>query len=499
MRARLLIFIIGWLSVSARSSADETTRPWNVVLMVADDLGWGELGCYGQKKIPTPHLDRLASEGMRFTQHYSGAPTCAPSRCVLMTGRHLGHADIRGNRQAEKDFPQFTEGQHPLYDATVTLAEAFREAGYATAAFGKWGLGPVGSSGDPNRQGFDLFFGYNCQSVAHSYFPSHLWRNQDRITLNTHPISAHPKLSPEDAIRAEQWQGEVYAPTRMLEEALAFVEANRDRPFFLYLPFIEPHLAMHPPLASVDRFPREWDDEPYRGESGYLPHPRPRAAYAAMISDLDDHVGRVLHQLQQLGLAERTLVIFTSDNGTTHMGSGQSRFHVGGVDAAFFESTAGLRGYKGSLYEGGIRVPTIVKMPGKVPSGTTTDFPSYFADWFPTLADATQVKDSEVSDGLSLWPVLTGQAPEDRTKPMVWVYSEYGGQVAVRMGSWKAIRRQLLTPNADPWELYDLDHDRGEQINLADQHPERIAEAIEILKRETAPNETFPMSLPGAE
>ena len=351
----------------------------NVVFILADDLGWGELGSYGQKKIPTPHLDRLAAQGTRFTQHYSGAPVCAPARCVLMTGKHSGHAEIRGNLQAGQVFSQFTEGQYPISDSAVTIAQQFKRAGYATGAMGKWGLGPVGSTGDPNRKGFDLFFGYNCQAVAHSFYPPHLWRNAEKVVINRKPVPGHAK-QPQGEVKLDDWIGETYAPKLMLAEALKFIEANRARPFFLYLPFVEPHLAMHPPRESVEKFPREWDNQPYRGEAGYLPHPRPRAAYAAMISDLDGYVGRVMETLEKNGLADRTLVIFTSDNGTTHEHPNSTDFHYGGVDPKFFNSTAGLRGYKGSVYEGGIRVPMIARLPGKIAAGAVNDTPGYFAD-----------------------------------------------------------------------------------------------------------------------
>ena len=242
-------------------------RALNVVFILADDLGWGELGCYGQQKIPTPHLDRLASQGMRFTRHYSGAPVCAPSRCVLLTGRHMGHAEIRGNIQAQKTFPQFTEGQYPLSARALTVAQVFRKAGYATGAIGKWGLGPVGSTGDPNTQGFDLFFGYNCQALAHSYYPTHLWRNAERVPFNDHPVPGH-RPQPSGEVRLEAQTAEHYAPTRMVAEAEQFIAEHRKDRFFLYLAFIEPHVAMHPPKASVDRFPTSWDDEPYRGQNG---------------------------------------------------------------------------------------------------------------------------------------------------------------------------------------------------------------------------------------
>ena len=313
---RLRRFLASALLAACAATAAEKL---NVVFILADDLGWGELGSYGQKKIPTPHLDRLAAQGTRFTRHYSGAPVCAPSRCVLMTGKHLGHAEVRGNRQAKVADPRFTEGQLPLSTGAVTIAQVFRQAGYATGAMGKWGLGPVGSTGDPNAKGFDLFFGYNCQAVAHSFFPATLWRNAERVPLNRKAVPGHAK-QPAGEVRLEDWQGENHASLAMMAEAERFIDAHRSRPFFLYLPFTEPHVAMQPPREWVEKFPRDWDPVPYRGESGYLPHPRPRAGYAAMIALLDHHVGQVLAALDRAGVAERTLVVFSSDNGTTHAG-----------------------------------------------------------------------------------------------------------------------------------------------------------------------------------
>jgi len=242
-------------------------RP-NIVFIIADDLGWGELGCYGQKKIPTPNIDRLAAQGMRFTHHYSGAPVCAPARCVLMTGRHLGHAEIRGNQQAKVKFPQFTEGQHPISAEVVTLPMLFKKAGYTTAAMGKWGLGPVGSTGDPNKKGFDLFFGYNCQAVAHSFYPRYLWRNDQQAEINPLPVPGHAKEQ-ADGVKPDSFLGKQYAPLLMAEEAEKFIAGQKpEQPFFLYLAFIEPHVAMHPPKEWVDKFPAEWDAQPYRGENG---------------------------------------------------------------------------------------------------------------------------------------------------------------------------------------------------------------------------------------
>ncbi len=490
-----------WLAATAEEILAEeplASQKINVVFILADDLGWGELGCCGQTQIPTPNIDALAKDGMRFTQHYSGAPVCAPSRCVLLTGKHTGHAEIRGNLQAKKVFPEYDEGQVPLSEEALTLAQLFQRNGYATAAIGKWGLGPVGSSGDPNRKGFDLFFGYNCQSVAHSYYPPHLWRNGNRLIINTHPVSGHhPAVKGE--VRMEDWIGETYAPRLMIVEAEKFIAANRDRPFFLYLPLIEPHVAMHPPRESVERFPEEWDTEIYQGQCGYLPHPRPRAAYAAMISDLDGYVGRVLDALENAGIAERTLVVFTSDNGTTHAGPHNTHFHVGGVDAKFFKSTAGLRGYKGSVYEGGIRVPMIMRLPNRIQAGAVHKLPSYFADWFPTLCEATGLEIPDRLDGESFWTAVTAGTAPPAHKPMVWVFPEYGGQIAARFGDIKVVRQGLQTKEPGPWEVYDLATDPGETHDLAASRADLVVKAKEILSQEVDDNRFFPLTIPGVD
>ncbi|MEM8711588.1 MAG: arylsulfatase [Planctomycetota bacterium] len=470
--------------------------PTNVVLILADDLGWGELGCYGQEKIRTPHLDRLASEGMLFTQCYSGAPVCAPARNVLMTGKHLGHTTIRGNLPAKDAAGKRVEGQHPIPAEALTIAEVFQGKGYATGGFGKWGLGPVGSTGDPNTQGFDRFYGYNCQRVAHSYYPPHLWADREKVIINEMPVPGHAKL-PEGEVRFADWTGENYAPDLILENALQFLEAHREGPFFLYLPFVEPHVAMQPPRSTVQSYPETWDDVPYRGQCGYTPHPRPRAGYAAMITDLDEHVGIVLERLDSLGLTDDTLVIFTSDNGTTHRSGGDPVFGVGGVDADFFNSTRDLRGFKGSVYEGGLRVPMIARWPGQIEPGASTDQPTYFPDLFPTLCEVMGAAAPPDLDGITVLPTLLGRAGQPPRNPMVWTYVEYGGQVAVRMGDWKVIRRGLRRKKGDPdpWEVYDLASDRGETANLADEHPELVSRAREILLAEMDDNPLFPLEL----
>ncbi|HCQ39065.1 MAG TPA: sulfatase [Verrucomicrobiales bacterium] len=480
-------------------SASEAKSPGaNIVFILADDLGWGELGCYGQKKIKTPNIDRLASEGVRFLRHYTGAPVCAPARCVLMTGRHLGNAEIRNNGDSGngKPFP----GQWPITVQAVTIAESLQKKGYATGGFGKWGLGPTDSSGSPIRQGFDRFYGYNCQRNAHSFFPPFLDDDEGIDPINPNPIAGH-RRKPEGVIIADDFRAKTYAPDRILEEALKFIDANRAGPFFLYCPFVEPHVAMHPPAEWVDRYPREWDKEkgPYRGQNGYLPHPRPRAGYAAMISDLDEHVGAILNRLEKHQLVENTIVIFTSDNGTTHR-SRDPKFGVGGVDADFFNSTAGLRGFKGSVYEGGMRVPCIVRWPGMTKPGTIDNTPSYFPDWFPSLCDVAGAPHPKGLDGDSLLPLVlnTGNkgATFQRRKPMIWEFHGYRGQLAVMEGKWKAVRQKVRTKKPGPWELYDLDEDPAETTDLASEHPKVLKRLEKAFFADRTESARYPLTLP---
>lgn len=482
-----------WMLQAAVGGNGAAERP-NIVFILADDLGYGELGCYGQEKIQTPNIDRLASEGMKFTQHYTGAPVCAPARCTLMTGQNLAHAEVRGNKDSGNGrvFP----GQWPLTDNIVTIAETLKQSGYATGAFGKWGLGPSNTSGSPIKQGFDRYFGYNCQRNAHSFFPMFLDSNEREQRINKGLIYGHQQ-KPDGEVVADDYRLENYAPDVILAEALKFVDKNRKKPFFLYLPFVEPHVSMHPPQEWIDRYPKEWDDEKgaYRGQNGYLPHPRPRAAYAAMISDLDEHVGTVMAKLAEHGLSETTLVAFTSDNGTTH-GGRDPRFHIGGVDARFFKSTAGLKGWKGSVDEGGIRVPCVVKWPGQIAAGSVTDVPSYFPDWFPTLASIANaaLPTGQHLDGINLVDVFKGQPKVVRDHLMIWDFHGYGGLLAIRDGKWKAVRRDLLK-KPSPWELYDLDADKAESKDVAKAHPEIVErlEAAYIKTRTVEPD--FPLPL----
>jgi len=475
----LLILIVVAVAVGC-SATDEMRRP-NIIYFLADDLGYGELGCYGQQKIHTPNADRLAAEGMRFTQHYCGAPVCAPSRCVLMTGKHLGHAYIRRNKEVRP------EGQWPIPAEEVTIAELLKGAGYATAAVGKWGLGPVGSTGDPNRQGFDLFFGYNCQRHAHSYYPSYLWRNDRRIELNNHPpVPGHARFpdgaDPNDPANYAQFKGQDYTPKRMIAQALDFIRANKDGPFFLYYPTPLPHLALHVPDEELEPYLGKWEETPFT-DRGYTPHQTPRAAYAAMISHMDKNVGRIMALLKELGIDNNTLVIFSSDNGTSLVAKE--------VDAEFFNSVGPLRGLKCSVYEGGIRVPMIARWPGKIKPDSKSDHISAFYDVMATLCEIVGIKPAKDTDGISFAPTLLSQGRQKKHKYLVWEFHGSGGRQAVRMGDWKGIRQECKSNPDAPVELYNLATDVGEQYNVADQHPKIVKRIAKIMRDEHGPSELW--------
>ncbi len=454
------------LIMPTQARGASATKP-NIVFMLADDLGYGEVGCYGQKKIKTPTIDQLAREGMKLTQHYCGAPVCAPSRCVLLTGKNLAHAEIRNNgNSGNKRNPSkgIFSGQKPISAQAVTIAEVLKKAGYVTGGFGKWGLGPNNSTGAPNKQGFDRFYGYNCQENAHSYYPPYLEDDDKQVQINDPWIYGHQR-KPKGEIKAEDYRAQNYAPDLIMAEALKFIDKNKDKPFFLYLPFVEPHVSLQTPQKWTDMYPKSWDTKPYRNAVGYgyVPHPRPNAAYAGLITHLDDHVREILDRLKKHGLEKNTIVIFTSDNGPTH--------NVGGVNTEFFDSMAGLRGKKGSAYEGGIRVPCIIRWPGKVKPGSVSDAATYFPDWFPTLCDIAGGKMPEdLDDGVDLTGLFTGKNPlPKRTEPMIWEFYGYGGITAIHIGKWKILRHKKK-----PWELFNLETDRNEKHNVASQNPEVV-------------------------
>jgi arylsulfatase A len=475
---------------SLEGCATAPTAPPNVVFIMADDLGYGEVGVYGQEKIRTPSIDRIAREGIRFTQHYSGSPVCAPSRCVLLTGLHSGHAYIRDNDEMGERGDVWRdpelEGQRPILEDTYTLGTLFQNAGYVTGAMGKWGLGGPGSSGAPNQQGFDEWYGYLCQRIAHNYYPTHLWRNGEKDMLEGneyfYPHQRFPEdADPTDPAAYEPYSGGDYSMDHMAEEARTFIRSHAEEPFFLYLPFPVPHVSLQVPEDSLEEYADAFDDSPYLGDRGYLPHPKPRAAYAAMITRMDQEIGTILDLLEELGLAENTLVLFTSDNGPTFNG---------GTDSEYFGSTDGLRGLKVELYEGGIRVPLVARWPGRIPAGSVSDLPSAFWDFLPTFADLTGQDLPVPTDGVSILPALQARA-EDQTD-REYLYWEFQGRQAVRMGRWKAYRMA----SDGEFELYDLEGDRGETSNVVSEYPEVVARINEIMIEARTESELFPLIRP---
>ncbi|MBI3864435.1 MAG: sulfatase-like hydrolase/transferase [Planctomycetia bacterium] len=435
---------------------DVRAKP-NIVFILADDLGYGDLGCYGQRRIRTPHIDALAAGGMRFTQCYAGSTVCAPSRCVLMTGRHTGHCTVRGNALV------------PLKPEDVTVAEVLKSAGYATALVGKWGLGEPDTTGLPNRQGFDEFFGFLNQHHAHNYYPDYLWRNEQKVPLEN--------VVPKDNIASVRKQ---YAPDLFTEQALAFLDRNAERPFFLYLAYTLPHANNERGRAEGNGMEVP-DDAPYSNE----PWPAPQKNHAAMITRLDADVGRVLARLKALGLDQDTLVIFSSDNGPHKEGGG---------DPLFFESAGLLRGHKRDLTDGGIRVPFIVRWPGKIPAGSTSDQVAWFADYLPTAAEIAGAKPPADLDGQSLVPALLLKAPPV-SRTLYWEFHEGGFKQAVRLGDWKAIR---LRPGT-PLELYDVVRDPSEKTNVATAHPDVVTRIEEFLKTARTDSPNFPVRQAGAK
>ncbi len=488
-----VLVVLGGCASQAPVARD--ARP-NIVYILADDLGYGELGSYGQRLIQTPHLDGLARDGMRFTQHYSGSPVCAPARCVLLTGKHTGHAYIRGNDEwAQRgdvwDYAKAVEdpsleGQRPLPAGTRTLGGLLQEAGYKTALVGKWGLGGPRTESTPNRMGFDFFFGYNCQRQAHTYYPRHLWRNEEKVWLDNPLVVPGTKLEPDadpgDPASYAAFSLEHYSPDLMLEEALSFMEENRQEPFFLYFASPIPHVPLQAPQQWVDRYVELFgEEEPYIGDRGYFPHRSPHAAYAAMVSYLDSQVGAILRKLEDLGLQENTLVLFSSDNGPTFNG---------GSDSAFFDSARPFKsdqGWgKGSVHEGGIRVPLIAYWPGRI-RPSESDLVSAFHDILPTLAEIAGAPIPGDTDGLSLAPTLLDREGQQLHEFLYWEFPSYGGQQAARLGKWKGIRRNIFDGNLQI-ELFDLEQDPREQSDVAAQHPEIVARLEQIMASEHVPS-----------
>ncbi|WP_066631332.1 arylsulfatase [Labilibacter marinus] len=458
-------------------STKEISKP-NIIYILADDLGYGDLSCYGQTKFNTPNIDKLAAAGMKFTQHYTGSAVCAPSRSSLMTGQHTGHTPIRGNKELEG-----REGQTPMPASSVTVAELLKDAGYVTGAFGKWGLGFIGSEGDAINQGFDVFFGYNCQRMAHRYYPTHLWSNDEKVMLE-----------------GNNWTNTVtYAPDVIQDETLKFIEDNKDKPFFAYVPLVLPHAELISPDDSLlAKFKGKFEEVPklvtdsYTSDYGpdintkeYCSQETPYAAFASMVVRMDVYTGQIMDKLEELGIADNTIIMFASDNGP----------HTeGGANPAYFNSGGGLRGVKRDLYEGGVRTPFVVSWPNKIKAGTVSDHISAFWDVLPTCADIVGVETpkSEV-DGISFLPELLGENNQKEHEHLYWEFNTRGGRKAVRMGDWKGVLYDINSKKPRAMELYNLAEDVAETNNIADQHPEIIQQMKEIMEKEHVDSELFPI------
>jgi len=466
---RISAILFVWIACCANVSAVE--RP-NVIYILADDLGIGDLGCYGQEKIRTPNIDRIAAEGMRFTQHYSGNSVCAPSRCTLMTGLHCGHAPVRDNAQRAPN----SEGQTPMPPSTITVAQIMKQAGYSTGMIGKWGLGMPEDKSSPSNFGFDYYYGYLCQGVAHTYYPPHLWRNDQRELLPGNP--------PYDASMkgAIEPGGQTYSHDLMAEDSLRWVrEQKKDKPFFLYLAFTIPHVSLQVPEDSMAEYQAKgWTETPFTNTKHYANNDTPRAAYAGMITRMDRDIGRLLALLKELGLDDHTLVFFSSDNGAV--------FPLSGTDPEFFKSTGGFRGYKQDLYEGGIRTPFVARWPSHIKAGSVSDHVSAFWDFLPTMAELLGVAAPQGIDGLSFLPALLGQPGQKKHDFLYWEYHSQGGRVAVRMGDWKGIRNGMKKNPGAPLELYNLATDPAEAHDVAAENPSVATQLREIMAREHAPS-----------
>ncbi|MCE7053078.1 arylsulfatase [Algoriphagus sp. AGSA1] len=448
------------------------TKP-NIIFILADDLGYGDLGFLGQQYIETPNIDKLAKEGMFFTSHYSGATVCAPSRSSFLTGLHTGHTPVRGNLQVG------SEGQYPLPDSIASIGRVMRQMGYKTGAFGKWGLGFAGNSGDPIKHGFERFYGYYSQSIAHRYYPAYLWDNGEKVVLE-----------------GNDWTKKtVYAPDLIQQETISFIEENKENPFFLYMPIIMPHAELAAPDDEIfqkyrDKFGEETPHPAGPGTeygpdmklSAYQSQPYPHATFAAMVGRIDRYVGEIVSKLKELGLTENTLIIFASDNGA---------HQEGGADPDFFNSNGPFRGYKRDLYEGGVRTPMIAWWPGTIQAGSESDHISAFWDLLPTFADVAGADIPGHIDGISFLPTLLQQKDQKEHGFLYWEFHEQGGKQAVRQGKWKAVKLQVFGGGSPTVELYDLDADIAEENNIAAENPGKVKELVELMGSSHIPNPVF--------
>ncbi|MBT5186725.1 MAG: arylsulfatase [Kordiimonadaceae bacterium] len=473
------LIMVGLLFVSSCDQPQEqgtaqqsmTDIPPNIIYILADDLGYAELGSYGQEKIMTPSLDQMASEGMRFTQHYAGSTVCAPSRSVLMTGQDTGRTYVRGNMRSGEGVGS---GQTNIKADTRTLGAMLQEQGYKTAVIGKWGLGSLGGVGHPNKMGFDHFYGYLDQRAAHNYYPEYLWRNTEKIDLRNPPMPRPASFEGDinDINNYAEFKGPDYAGDLIGDEVISFIKENKDQPFFVFYALTVPHAALQVPDEELVQYEGKFEEEPYMMERGYYPHIRPRSAHAAQITRMDRRVGQIMDLLKENNLDENTIVIFTSDNGPAV---------EGGMDQEFFDGNGIYRGVKRDLYEGGIRVPMIARWPGKIEQNSTSDHVSAFWDVMATFADISSGEESETSHGISFLPALTGNGEQGTHESLYWEFHEGPGKQAVRMGKWKGIRLDVRNDQMGPIELYNLEDDPSETINIAAEHPEIIKKIDDIM------------------
>ena len=464
-----LVPMAALVSVTACTPQTEEPQKPNIIFIMTDDQGYNDLGSYGAALIKTPVLDQMAEEGMRFTQHYAGTSVCAPSRSVLMTGQHTGRTPVRGNRQVQPS------GQMPLPANTVTLATLLKEAGYTNALIGKWGLGVEGTEGEPNNHGFDYYFGYLDQVLAHNHYPEYLLRNGEKVMLDN-VVQYLPEDHWSEGLGSYPIEMNEYSQDHFTREALQFVEENRDNPFFLYYPVIIPH-------DNGEALPgKRYSEVPSFGIYADSTWTEEEKGYAAMITHLDGEIGKLFDKLTELGLEENTIIFFTSDNG----GDSPGRF----LDISNYP----FRGRKRDLYEGGIRVPLIVRWPGNIEPGTVTDHISAFWDYMPTFCELAGITVPDFTDGISMLPTLLGKEDQQQEHEyLYWEFHEWDKKQAVRKGNWKAVRNNVAQNPFGPIELYNLETDPGETTDLSSDYPEITKELTLMMDstREEDPNWVF--------
>lgn len=475
IKTKTVAFSRGWtiqilflfITICVSSIPSIQAQPPNIIFILADDLGYADIGCYGQQKIETPNLDKLAAAGLKYTQFYSGSTVCGPARCSFMTGLHTGHTVIRGNKQFQP------EGQTPLPDSVQTIANLLQQNGYATAAFGKWGLGFNQNSGDPNKKGFDRFYGYNCQSLAHDYYPLYLWDNHTKVDLSIN----------------KQYDS-VYSAALIQQEAIAYIKKSGDKPFFLYLPYTLPHgdvIGPHDDLyqyyAAKFNEPKLTGSQLKKREHTVTAESLPHAQFAAMIGRLDRYVGEIVKTLEEKGLAQNTLIIFTSDNGPHRENGG---------DPEYFNSNGIYKGIKRDLYEGGIRVPFIAYWPGKIKPAVTNQIAALW-DLYPSFLSLAGIRSNQPQDGISLLPNWLQKGKQEKHDYLYWEFHENDGRQAIRWKRWKAVKLAVMKNEKAPLELYDLQNDPEEQHNVASQKPRLVKKLAALIEKAHTPNPDWPL------